>query len=135
MYVTYIKCTSGWKNLLFEIELCTLNKLTDKWTFSKDKSCRLYYYLTDTICIPQTFFQPGFSIQSWYFDMFQIWPNQECMPKIRVLRTCEHAQFLQGSVNIKFMFWVILVLFIIEFSIFIWTCSQALRTLIFGMHS
>ena len=26
------------------------------------------------------------------------------MPKIRVLRTCEHTQFQQGFVNVKFMF-------------------------------
>ena len=93
------------------------------------------YNLTHTVCMSQTFVQPQKFLSIWNFDMLQIWPNQECMPKIRVLRTCEHAQFLQGSVIIKFRFLVILVLFTIEFSIFIWTCSQVLRTLIFGMHS
>ena len=67
-------------------------------------------------------------------NMFEIWSNQECMPKIRVLRACEHVQMnIENSIinstkitqNMNFIFTFCKN----------WECPQVLRTLIFGMHS
>ena len=93
-------------------------------TFHKQYSCLNFHVVSDWFfslvnrsCLYLTvFFQTDFLGHLWNFHMFEISPNIECMPKIRSLRTCEHAQFQQGFVIIKC---VILMHFQYKHSLFI----------------